>query len=359
MDPELKAALDALTATAHGSIDALIERMDKIETRQNRPGMGVLGGTERPGAKSHAYKVYENYLRRGPESLDPGDRKALVASDDTAGGFLAPPEMVTEILRNVVLFSPVREAARVGQTMAGEVKIPKRTGTLTAKWVGEVETRSSTEPSYGQISIPINEGACYVDISTSLMEDTAVNMGAELAFDLGEEFGRLEGEAFVTGNGIKKPEGFLSNTDIVSVNSGAATTVTADGLIDLMYALAPFYRVNSTWMMNGSTLAKVRKMKDGDGSFLWQPSLAAGQPATLLSRPVVEAVDMPDTGAGAFPIVLGDFNQGYRVYDRVQLGILRDPYSLATTGQTRFHARRRVGAGVAKPEAFKIMKCSA
>jgi HK97 family phage major capsid protein len=357
MDPELKAALDSLSGRANAFHESVTERLDEFETRLERSALRLPGDGDDSREAKAARKTFNSFLRRGPEALDVGERKALIISDDTQGGYLAPAEFVVEILKDIVQFSPVRQAARVGQTAASEVLIPKRTGTPTARWVGETEIRTEAAPSYGQLRIQISEGACFVDVSNQLMEDAAVDFGAELAFDLAEEFGRLEGLAFVSGDGNKKPVGFMTDPAIGFTVSGSAADVTGDGLIDALYALQPAYRSRSTWMMNGTTLAKIRKFKDTTGQYIWAPGFA-GQPETILSRPVVEAVDMPDVGAGAFPIVIGDFQQ-YRIYDRLQLSIMRDPYSLAMTGQTRFHARRRVGGGVAKPTAFRKIKCSA
>jgi HK97 family phage major capsid protein len=365
MDKALKEALDDLgTNFANGlnaaakQVDEIDQRMEQLElqiARKGVPGIGDEGNSESRAQR----KVFAQFLRGGPESVDAGDRRnVLTIADDTGGGYLAPVDFVTEILRNVVQFSPVRQAARIAQTSRGEVQLPKRTGTLTGKWVGEIEQRSESAPSYGQLSIPISEAACYVDVSNAMLEDAAVDFAAELAFDLAEEFGRLESQAFVNGQSNKSPAGFMADPAIALTASGSATDLTADGLIDALYSLAPFYRNRSSWMMNGVTLGKVRKLKDLQGQYLWSPGLA-GQPETLLSRPVFEAIDMPDTGAGAFPIAVGDFNQGYRIYDRVTLAIIRDPYSLATSGQTRFHARRRVGGGVAKAEAIRKIKCAA
>lgn len=355
MTPDQQLAESIRTMTAN--YEAAMDSLERIETIVNRPNFGLTMDQEDGDSRANRAR-FATFLKLGPEGLEPADRKALIVGDETRGGYLAPPEFVAEILKNVVQFSPVRQAARVGLTASGAVLMPKRTGRLTAKWVGETEARTETEPSYGQLKIEVNEAACYVDISNMMLEDAAIDFAAELAFDFAEEFGRLEGASFVSGDGLKQPLGFMADPAVPFTVSGAAADITSDGLIDALYALAPFYRGRSTWMANGSTLAKIRKLKDSTGQYLWQPSIAAGQPETILSRPVVEAVDMPDVGAGAFPIAIGDFKQGYRIYDRVLLSVMRDPYSLATTGQTRFHARRRVGGGVAKAEAFRKIKCS-
>jgi HK97 family phage major capsid protein len=129
-----------------------------------------------------------------------------------------------------------------------------------------------------------------------------------------------------------------------------------DGLISLMYALHPFYRSRGVWMANGTTIGAVRKLKDSDKNYIWQPSVQAGQPDTLLGRPIIEAPDMDDISGGTYPLVFGDFASGFRIYDRVGLSILRDPYSQATSGLTRFHARKRVGARLVRAEAIRKLK---
>ena len=239
--------------------------------------------------------------------------------------------------------------------------VPRRTGRPTAAWVGETETRSATESAYGQVEIPIDEIACYIDVSNKLLEDAAVDVAAEVAFDLAEEFGRAEGEAFISGNGVKKPLGLLNDTGLSYTASGSASVISdtdggANGLIDLFYALAPFYRQRGVFMANGKTIAALRKLKDGQKQYLWQPSIAVGQPETFLGRPIVEAVDLPDIGAGTFPLLFGDFASAFRIYDRTTLSLLRDPYSQATSGLTRFHARRRVGARVVRAEAVRKLE---
>lgn len=353
MATQTQANMNSLADSINTMTDAylaLTEQCDRIETALNRPMLGGNGGKPVNSAERERFATF---LRNGPEALSVPDRQAMIVGDDSKGGYLAAPaDFVAEILRNVLQFSPVRQAARVANTSTGEVLIPKRTGTLTGRWVGETETRVGTEPSYGQLSIPIHTAACYVDISMQMIEDAAVDIASEIAFDLGQEFGRMEGAAFVSGNGVKQPFGFMADATIPTVKSGDATKITADSLIDAFYALAPFYRNQSTWMLNSTSVAAVRKLKDKNDQYLWQPGLAAGQPPMLLGRPCVEAIDMPGIEAGAAPVVLGDFQNGYRIYDRLSLALLRDNFSQQVQGLCRFHARRRVGGGVAMPEAF-------
>ncbi|CAN7481281.1 phage major capsid protein [Mesorhizobium sp. LjNodule214] len=357
VDDRLKAVE---TKTAANDNTKLVDRLAAVETRLNRPAIIKGDNDNEPSAERKAFK---SFLKYGPERMPGEEAKSLVVSDDTRGGYLAPAEFQAEVIKNIVQFSPVRQAARVGSTASPSVILPKRTGTPTASWVGETETRSSTESAYGQIEIPVNEAACYVDVSLQLLEDAAVNVESEVAMDLAEEFGRLEAVAFVNGDGFKKPTGFMTDAGIPFTVSGSAAVIsdpdgTADGLINLMYALKPAYRANGVWMANGTTIAALRRLKDSTKQYIWQPSIQAGEPATLLGRPIVEAPDMPDIAAGTFPVIFGDFTR-YRIYDRVAMSILRDPYSQATSGKVRFHARRRVGGANTQAEAFRKLKVSA
>jgi len=344
-------------ATVESDLKAAKERADKLEQKLNRPG--ATGDDDKAG-KVEA-KAFSAFIRKGREALGADEVKALRIADDTGGGYLAPEEFVAEVIKDLTFISPVRQAARVGKTSAGEVVIPKRTGKPTASWVGETETRPTTQSTYGQAEIEVYEMACYVDVSTRLLEDSAVSVDSEVASDLAEEFGRLEAVAFIAGDGVKKPRGFMSNTDVPYTFTGNASTLgtaPADKLIDLMYALSPFYRANASWMMNGATLAEIRKLKDSQGQFLWQPSLQVGQPETILGRPVIEAPDMPSIGSAAEPVIFGDFSRAYRIYDRVSLSVMRDPYSVATSGLVRFHARRRVGGDTVLAAALRKLRCA-
>ncbi|MEI7605919.1 MAG: phage major capsid protein [Rhodospirillaceae bacterium] len=332
-------------------------RLDKLETIGRRPG--AAGGVETKSADIET-KAFTGFIRHGRESLDHHEVKSLRVSDDTAGGYLAPDQFVTELLRNLVLVSPVRSVARVATTGAGNVILPRRTSTLTASWVGETDTRSSTQAAYGQLQYPVSELGCYVDVSNSLLEDAAFDIASELAFDMAENFGKLEGAAFVNGDGVLKPRGFMTDTTITSVNSGSASAITADSLLDLYHSLPTFYSANAVWGMNRTTLGAVRKLKDSNNRYILSFDGMPNAPAmTILGRPVVELPDMPDVAGGAFPVIFGDFMQGYRIFDRVSLAVLRDPYSVQTSGLVRFHARRRVAGGVSKSEAFRTLKISA
>ena len=348
---------DAAPDNGGNTIEAVMSRVEKIEEILARNEIR----SQRPGAQVKTedgieIRAFAGFVRRGREALAMDEVRALVVSDDTVGGYLAPADFQKKLIRNLVEISPVRQAARVTTTGAGSVILPKRTSTPTASWVGETEDRPETAPAYGQIEIPVHEAACYVDVSTKLLEDAALNIANELAFDFAEEFGRIEGAAFLNGNSIKKPMGLMVHADVAAVVNGHATSLQADGLITLMHSLPAYYRNRGAWMMNAGTVGAVRKLKSSSGDYLWRDSLAEGNPPTVLGRPVIEAPDMDDVGSAAFPILFGDFNSAYRIVDKVAVSILRDPYSQATKGLVRFHARRRVGGDVVRAEAVKKLQ---
>jgi HK97 family phage major capsid protein len=357
---EIRSAVQTFTGAAEQrftAIDAglteLRTRLDRTETIIRRPG----APTENRSAGDLETRAFTSFIRRGRESLSAEEVRALRVSDDTQGGVLAPDQFIAELLRNVVLFSPIRSVARVMSTSANAALLPKRTGGMTAQWVGETQTRPETTVTFGQNRYPVCELAAFVDVSNAMLEDAAFDVASELAFEFAEEFGRAEGAAFVNGTGGLSPSGFMQSADVAYTPSGSASAITADGLIDIFHALKPPYRANAVWGMNAATLAAVRKLKDQQNRYLVDIGGLANAPATtLLGRPVNELPDMPDIAGNAFPIIVGDFQQAYRIFDRIALSVLRDPFTQAGVGNVRFHGRRRVAAGVAKAEAIRKLK---
>ncbi|RMC35368.1 phage major capsid protein [Paracoccus alkanivorans] len=326
----------------------LVARLDKLEAKMNRPG--DFKAEDEP---SEEHKAFISYLQ-GRDY----DRKALTTTSDTTDHILAPEDMQTDFIRNLVEFSPIRGIAEVRSTTSGSVILPKRTGVTNAVWVDETTARTGSQPAFDQAKIAIKEIATYVDISLQLAEDSA-NVLSEVNMALAEDFGQKEALAFVEGDGVLEPSGFMTDANITSTVAASGTLLDPDELIAMVYSLPATYRNAGTWVMNGSTLAAIRTLKDGDGRYLWQPSYQAGQPETILGRPVVEAVDMPDIGLSAEPIIFGDFRRGYRIYDRLSLSILADPYTQRVNGLIRYHARRRVGAAVVRPDAFRKLEMAA
>lgn len=333
----------------------LVDRMDKLEAKMNRPGAGEH---KDPDAALET-KAFGAYLRSG-DRADPLELKTLIVSSDTQGGYLAPTEMATEFIRDLVQYSPIRGLASVRATASPAVSYPKRIGRTNALWRGETQAQTTGEPTFGQLEIPVREINTYIDISNQLLADSAGAAESEVRMALAEDFGLKEGLAFLKGTGPLQPEGLLVNGDIDIVATGNASTLgsgPADMLIDTFYSLPAAYRNAGTWLMNSTTLAAIRKLKDGTtGTYLWSPGFQ-GQADTILGRPVIDCPDMDSVGSGTTPIAFGDIKTTYRILDRVGLSILVNPYLLATNGITRIHATRRVGGAVVQPAAMKKIVC--
>ncbi len=286
--------------------------------------------------------------------------KALAITPDTAGGYLAPTEYVAEIIKGVTEQSPARSLARIRQSANKAIQIPKRTGQFAARRVSEQGSKTETTGlAYGLEELPLPEMYALIDISNQMMEDSAFDMEAELRMEAEEQFAVKEGQEFVSGTGNGDMEGILAATSgIGTTNSGSATTITADGLLSLFYAIKTAYSANAKWVMNRTTLGSTRKLKDGNGQYLWMPGLAQGVPNSINGAPYVEMPDMPNEGAGLKPVAFGDFRRGYTMVDRISMEMLRDPFTQATGGNIRFIFRKRLGGGVVLAEAMRTLTCS-
>ena len=354
---EFQTSVDAKLTGAANDNQKLADRLDKLEAKAARPGVGAANDNDSDAEIER--KAFSEYLQNG-NRIGADTLKTLVVSSDPQGGYLAPNELSTEFIRDLVEYSPIRSLATVRTTIAPSVIYPKRLTGTNAKWKGETQASEASNPSFGQLEIATCEINTFVDISNQLLADGPAAM-AEVRMALAEDFGLKEGFGFLKGEGALQPEGLLTAAGVTVVPTGNAATLgtnPADLLIDAMYSLPAGYRGRGAWLMNGKTLAAVRKLKDGTtGVYLWQPAYAAGQPETILGRPVIECPDMDDIGAGATPIVFGDIATGYRIIDRVELSILVNPYFLANTGITRIHATRRVGGAVVQPAALRKITC--
>ena len=339
-------------------------RLDQLETALNRTDRGGTASDDE-GEQTPEAKAFAGYLRKGHERLEPDEAKLLLTGDDTGAGYLAPRERIVEIIKGAIEFSPIRAIARVRTTSRRSIEIPKRTGVFSAVWEGELDSTSETPGlAYGLEEIPIHTTRALVDISNELLEDSEFNIEAELDSEFSEQFGVAEGTAFVNGNAVKRPEGFMTNADVGFTVSGSASVITdaagqANGLIDVQHAIKAVYAQNATWVLNRTTLGTVRKIKDGNNNYIWQPGLASGIPNSILGSPYIEATDMPDEAADAFPMAFGDFRRAYTIVDRIFMSVLRDPFTQgAGSDVTRFIARRRVGGQVVLAEAIRKLKVS-
>jgi len=324
------------------------DQMARLETIISRPDFGKGSPVE-----SKQRQVFDKWMRKGKENLTPDEVKVLTVSNDNTAGYLAPPEYVREIIKGIVEFSPVRSVARVRTTGQRSVQVPKRTGTFSAQWVAEQGTRSETTGyAVGLEEIPAHEVYALVDISEQELEDSVFNLEAEMNAEFVEQFAKAEGNAFISGDSIGKPQGLITNAGN-NITTAANDALAADDLIGAAHNIKSEYMRNASWMFNRSTLSAIRKLKDGANQYLFQPGIyQMGVGSSLLGHPIVEASDLADIADGTKPVLFGDFRRGYMIIDRVALSIMRDPFTQASSGNVRYVARRRVGGQVILPEAI-------
>lgn len=324
--------------------------------------------------------AFEAYLRKrgGFAELGPNDQKTLSEGIDSAGGFAVPPEFMTEVIRKMATAATVRPNARTMQTsrdIAKWVKVAytaddKYTSPVRMTWTGEQPASASvhrvTDPVLGLYSIPVHTAMASLPYTNDLLEDAAFDifgLGSDL---LAEAFALGENHVFWNGTGIAQPMGILAQVDDdgpASVKSGTASTLTADGLLNLAYALPSQYERNAKWYFNKpSTEATIRKLKDKNDNYLWPawPQMGgfAAAPRELLDFPVVRDEFLPDVAANAYPIVFGDLN-GYLIVDRVGLSLQRLSEIYAEQNITVLLARKRVGGQVIEPWRIKVQKVAA
>ena len=333
-------------------------KLDRLETVLARPETGLDSKDV-----NLQMKAFGKMLRKGKDNIDPMELKALYESDDTLGGYYAPEEYVADLIKSVTEISPLRSIARVRTTSNRGIEIPKRTGQFAATFVNETATRAETTGyQTGLMQIDAHELYALVDISQALLEDSAFDLESEMSTEFGEQFAKAEGTAFITGSGVGRPQGItFAGAGVASVNSGSGTVLTTDGLLDLMYSIKSDYMNNASFVMNRSSLAAILKLEDGEGQkiFVNGMSYVGGAPSTILGKPYILAEDMPDVGSGTKPVAYGDFSRAYTIVDRVNLSVMRDPYSVATAGNIRYIARRRVGGAVVLAEAIALQNISA
>lgn len=348
---------------------ARIERaLDDLSLKASRPALG--GPAPRASAELAHKQAFHGYVRQGSDAaLRAMEQKALSVASDPDGGYLVPQETETEINRALRAISPIRAIAGVRQVSGSVYKRPYVTSGLQTGWAGEAASRPQTNtPTLASVSFPTMELYAMPAATTALLDDSAIDIDSWLADEVRLAFAEQEVAAFVTGDGINKPKGFLAYPTVANatwawgsigtISTGVAgafpATSPADKLIDLAYAVKAGYRANGTFVMNRSTQSLVRKLKDADGNYLWLPALHAAQLPTLLGYPLAESEEMPDVGANSLSIAFGDFARGYLIVDRVGIRVLRDPYSAKP--YVLFYTTKRVGGGVADFDAIKLLK---
>jgi HK97 family phage major capsid protein len=353
------------------ALDEQKRALDELTLAAARPS---LGGEQKqmPDRASRERKVaFDRYMRKGDTSgFDTLELKSL--SEGSDGGYVVPLEIAQTIDRVLAKASPIRGLATVQQISSSTFRKPITTTGAVTGWVAETDARTTTTaPVISSIEYAAMELYAMPAATQALLDDTQVNIEQWLANEVQIVFAEQEGEAFISGDGVTAPKGFLSETIVADASwawtkigyiaSGAdgafASSDPTDALVSLAYAPKSAYRANGTWVMNRKTEAVIRKFKDSNHEYIWQPGSAAGQPPTLLGYPVAEAEDMPDIASNSYSIAFGDFARGYLIVDRVGVRVLRDPYS--SKPYVLFYTTKRVGGGVQNFEAIKLMKFAA
>jgi len=346
------------------------ERISMLKTKTMTHSRPALSAAIQEGAPHK--KAMGTYLRTGDDDGLRGlelEGKALNTAVNAEGGYLVDPQTAETIQGVLRGSSSLRSVANVVNVEATSFDVLIDQTDVGAGWATETATSVETDtPQIERISIPLHELSALPKASQRLLDDTAFDIEGWLAERIADKFSRAEAMAFIAGDGIDKPTGFLTHptvddatwswSNLGYVITGADgdfdATNPADAIVDLVYSLGARYRANANFVMNSKTAGAVRKMKDADGRFLWSDGLAAGEPARLMGYPVLIAEDMPDIATDAMAIAFGNFDAGYTIAERPELRVLRDPFSAKP--HVLFYATKRVGGDVSDFAAIKLLK---
>ena len=342
---------------------ARLERQEALEQELSRPVSGPL--TSRPGnsrnAEEKTGRASEEYRRsfwnvmRSKVPM-PSLVNALEEGTDSEGGYLVPDEYERTLVEALEEENIFRQLAKVIQTSSGDRKIPVVATKGTASWIDEEGAYTESDDSFGQVSIGAYKLGTMIKVSEELLNDSVFDLESYISREFARRIGAKEEEAFFTGDGSGKPLGILAATGgaETGVTAASSTAVTADELMDLFYSLKSPYRRNAVWVLNDSTIKAIRKLKDNNGQYLWQPSLVAGTPDTILGRPVKTSAYMPAIAAGAKTVAFGDFSY-YWIADRQGRSFKRLNELYAANGQVGFLGSQRVDGKMILPEAVKVL----
>lgn len=379
---KLNAALDKLQ-------DEAKKRADEIETKLNRVALGGGGDADKEERKAAAtfsaergeqidlegYRAYKAgfvaYMRKG-ERLTAEERKAMSVGSDPDGGYTVVPDVSGRMVKRVYETTPMRQIASIITIGTDRLEGFNDLGEGVAGWVGETQARPATAtPQLGKWEIPVHELYAFPQVTQKLLDDSMFDIEGWLADKTSDKFARTENAAFLTGDGILKPRGILSYPTAATADASRAwgtfqhiltgtdgsfgtTTNGTDKLIDLVYSLKAQYRQNANFMASRATVGAVRKLKDGQGNYAWQPSLSALSGGTILGFNVVEGEDMPAVAADSLSIGFGDFRETYQIVDRIGIRVLRD--ALTNKPYVGFYTTKRVGGAAINFESLKFLK---
>ncbi|MGP0628936.1 phage major capsid protein [Nitrospina sp. 32_T5] len=362
-DPLLGNQVDRLGHEVQ-DLNEIKSRMERIETQLNRP-IFDSGPASTFHVDPERKQAIHTYLRKGEGALSPHEVKLLSVDSDPQGGYWVTSEISQRVITQIAESSPLRHLAAVETISSDALEIPEDLSDTEVGWTSETGVRSETDtPTIGVRRIPVHELYAMPKATQKLLDDARVNVEEWLSHKIAAKMSYVENSAFINGDGIDKPRGLLTYPagttnpgQVRQVNSGHASQITADGLRAAFYALKTPYIRHARWIMSRSTIEVISKLKDGGGSYLWEPGLKEGEPQMLLGHPIERMEDMPSVSANALPIAFGDWKQAYTIVDRSGVRVLRDPFSAKPF--VLFYTTKRTGGDVTNFEALVIQKIAA
>ena len=362
--------LEKVTA-ANDAVTELRKEMSELEKRMNRPNFEQQGGKEPTSEEELRSAAFEKYIRygigeSGQAMFSPEEKRALGGTSDADGGFLIPPTFESGIIMNAYNLAELRPLCQVGTTGRDTVHL----GALskpTVAWGRANIAVSEQDLTTGGERLTIFDLRALTLIANNTLEDTDANIVSEMIDAFGRAIAESEDDAFSVAAGDDSPKGIVSDSRVqanytasgISDALSDASNNGVDALISCFYAPKKTYRRNGSWMFNSTTEAVIRKLKDGEGRYLWQPSVIAGEPATLLGKAIANPEGMPDIAAGTYPIAFGDLRGGYKIRDRSGITVQRLVERYAEYDQTGFIVKKRLGGQVTLAEAFACVKIAA
>ena len=342
-----------------------MERKEMIEQELNKPvntpltekPMNLVNEDEKLGKASKNYKKqFWNAMRK--KVMTPDMMNSLHIGTDTEGGYLVPDEYEHTLVEALEEENIFRKIAHIINTSTGDRKIPVVASKGNASWVDEEGTITDSDDTFSQVSIGAYKLGTLIKVSNELLNDSVFDLESYISKEFARRIGAKEEDAFFNGDGVGKPIGIFNKTGgaEVGITTASGTAVTADEVIDLYYSLKAPYRKNAVWILNDSTVKAIRKLKDANGNYLWQPALTQGTPDTILGRPVYTSTYVPEIKAGNKAIAFGDFSY-YWIADRQGRNFKKLTELYAATDQTGFVATQRVDGKLILPEAIKVLVC--
>jgi HK97 family phage major capsid protein len=326
-----------------------------------KPGAEKESEVKNVGTKSEVYnKSFWNTLKLTPNRVTPELHNALQVGADSEGGYLVPDTYEYQLLEALGDYNIVRPVAHIFRTGPGDRKIPIVASKGTASWVDEEGLIPESDDSFGLLSLSAYKMGTMIKVSEELLVDSVFDLSSYFIREFSRRLGEKEEQAFLTGTGIGRPMGIFHATQggEVGKTTASASTITIDELIDLYYSLKQAYRGRAMWMMNESTVKLIRKLKDGNGNYIWSPGIKEGEVDMLMGKRVLTSVNIDEVAAGASTIAFGDYSN-YWVADRQGIIFRRLNELYATTGQVGFLATKRCDGRLIMREAVKILKMKA